>query len=138
MPGKGTDLAAHMARAFVEATAATGQSGLIFFIDLSSGFYTVIRELAMRLSSDPDDIDAILDGIEIPECWHDALRDMMGQPNKMDEHIPDHLAEVLADTHTTTWFCAEGREEVAQSLKGSRPGTALADLVFNMAFAPLR
>ena len=72
MPGKGTGLAAHVARSFVEATATTDPdtgkclSGLICFIDLRIGFYTIIRELAMRLASDPEEIDAVLESIEIP------------------------------------------------------------------------
>eukprot|EP00972_Heterocapsa_arctica_P035067 5164389-Heterocapsa_arctica.AAC.1 len=61
----------------------------------------------------------------------------MAEPSIIERSgIDPHLAALLSEAHTNTWFCVEGKAEVARSRKGSRPGCALADFVFNLGFAP--
>ena len=136
-PGKGTGIASLGVRAFLAATRACGVSSVALFLDLKSGFYTVVRELAMRLDTATDDYERVLDSIGIPWQLESSLLRLLERPPIVEEALRDpHLAALLSEAHTNTWFVVDGRSEAARAVKGSRPGCSLADLVFNVAFAP--
>ena len=44
--------------------------------------------------------------------------------------VPEHLCALLRETLSNTWFVTERRNTVYECLAGSRPGDALADIVF--------
>lgn len=137
VPGKGTSMAALLVRSFLALTSARGVSAMVAFVDLQSGFYAVVRELVLPLGTDPVEVEAVLDSMEIPLWSVDALRALLTEPAALEKHVPDpHLRALLAEAHCHTWFCVEGRAAVARGLKGSRPGTSLADAIFNLAYAP--
>ena len=137
LPHRGTDMAAHMVRAFLEHSRHVGRTAAVAYVDLWSGFYTVVRQLVMPIATTADDMAEVVDSLQVPRCCEDALRAMIAEPAVVEKHgLDPHLAAMLTEAHCGTWFCVEGREEVARSRKGTRPGCSLADLVFNLAFAP--
>ena len=64
--GKGTTLASLGVRGFVAATRACCVSSMALFVDLRSGFYTVVRELVVRLQSSGEDIERVIESISSP------------------------------------------------------------------------
>ena len=137
LPGRGADAAAHVVRAFLCEMKAEGATAAVTFIDLWSGFYTVVRQLVMRVETAEEDLTDIIGSLGVPRCFEDALRSLIAEPTITERlGLDPHLAAMLTEAHSCTWFCVEGRELVAQSRRGSRPGCALADLVFNLAFTP--
>jgi hypothetical protein len=137
LPMRGADLAAHTVRSFLVAAKARRCTAAILYVDLWSGFYTVVRQLVFRASADVADRDAILDGLSLPPECREALMALMAEPSMVDKvGLDPHLAALLAEAHEGTWLSVDGRAEVARTRRGSRPGCALADLVFNLAFAP--
>ena len=57
--GKGTTLASLGVRGFLAATRACRVSSMALLVDLKSGFYTVVREIVVRLQSSGDDIERV-------------------------------------------------------------------------------
>ena len=47
------------------------------------------------------------------------------------------LTAVLTDAHMDTWFRVQDANEVAATLKGTRPGDSLADLLFSILLSPV-
>ena len=135
--GKGTGLASLGVRGFLAATRSYRISALALFVDLKSGFYTVVRELVVKLQTSGDDIGRILDSVSAPAVLEGALLKMMAEPAIVERYLGDsHLGALLSEAHTNTWFVVDGRRDVARAVKGSRPGCCLADFVFNVGFAP--
>ena len=135
--GKGTTLASLGVRSFLAAARVCRVSAMALFVDLKSGFYTVVRELVVRLQSSGDDIERILGSISAPVQLEAALLRLMAEPSIVERHLGvGHLSALLSEAHTNTWFVVEGHLDVARAVKGSRPGCCLADFVFNVAFAP--
>ena len=110
---------------------------MALFVGLSSGFYTVVRELVVRLQSSGEDIERVIESISAPAQLESALLKLMAEPSMVERHLGDcHLSALLSEAHTNTWFVVEGQSDVARAVKGSRPGCCLAGFVFNVAFAP--
>ena len=136
-PGKGTMHASLGVRAFLAGTKSCRVGALALFVDLKSGFYTVVRELVMKLHTSADDFGRILASLGTPKRLEGALTELLAQPSIVERFVRDeHLAALLSEAHTDTWFVVDGRREVARAVKGSRPGCCFADFVFNVAFAP--
>ena len=135
--GKGITLASLGVRGFLAATRACRISSMALFVDFKSGFYTVVRELVVRLQTSGDDLDRVLESISAPVQLESALLRLMAEPSIVERHLGEgHLSALLSEAHTNTWFVVEGQLDVARAIKGSRPGCCLVDLVFNVAFAP--
>ena len=135
--GKGTTLAALGVRGFLAATRAARVSAMTLFVDLKSGFYTVVRELVCRLQTSADDLERVLESVSAPKQLEPALLALLAEPSIVEQYMGDsHLGALLSEAHTNTWFVVDGIRDVARAVKGSRPGCCLADFVFNVCFAP--
>ena len=135
--GKGTTLAPLGVCGFLAAARACRVSSMALFVDLKSGFYTVVREPVVRLQSSGEDIERVIESISAPAQLESALFKLMAEPSIVERHLGDcHLSALLSEAHTNTWFVVEGQSDVARAVKGSRPGCCLADFVFDVAFAP--
>ena len=112
------------------------------FLDLKAAFHHLLRELvfltsdgmtpeelAQTLDSQDFDIQAIVAKIE---ALHSEAR----------AAIPPGLRQFLHDIHHQTWFQLRDDHEQAhdqrtQTRRGSRPGSPLADIAFNMMMSGL-
>ena len=52
-------------------------------------------------------------------------------------HVHPLVRRAIADTQTATWHTPHESGKISQAMKVSRPGVALADLVFKIVFAML-
>ena len=110
-------MAAHVIRAHLEAAKSRGITGAVLCIDLWSGFYTMVRQLVMRVSADPEDWAEILGSLNIPRCCEDALTALIAEPSVVEKFgLDPRLAAMLAEAHTDMWFRVEGKAEVARKI----------------------
>ena len=58
--GKGATLASLGVRGFLAATRACRVISMALFVDLKGGFYTLVRELVVRLQTSGDDVERVL------------------------------------------------------------------------------
>eukprot|EP00972_Heterocapsa_arctica_P024785 3656153-Heterocapsa_arctica.AAC.1 len=72
-------MAAHVVRAFLSAAKCHRVTAAVLFVDLWSGFYTVIRQLIMRTDADEEEQRQIVESLEIPRCFEDALAALMAE-----------------------------------------------------------
>ena len=120
---------------FLAAAKVARVSSIALFVDLKSGFYTVVRELVLQLRSSGDDLERVLASISAPPALEQALLGMIGEPAIVERFVDDeHLRALLNEAHVNTWFVVDGLPEAARAVKGSRPGCCLADFVFNIVY----
>ena len=76
---------------------------MALFVDLKSGFYTVVRELVMRLRTSGDDLDRVLASLGTPKRLEGALAELLAQPSIVERYVRDeHLAALLSEAHSNT------------------------------------
>eukprot|EP00438_Fugacium_kawagutii_P028787 Skav211402 [mRNA] locus=scaffold1528:200522:205297:- [translate_table: standard] len=126
-----------MVRAVASLAQARGLSHSTLFIDLRSAFHFLIREQMFGYAA------------TLPGVLRDALSHLDIDPAEVEAAIPDlsqrlcHVARpllrrLLADAHQSTWFHLQGSEsQTWTTTRGSRPGSPIADLVFNSMISGL-
>lgn len=112
------------------------------FLDLRSAFHHLLRELVFLKSGG-------LKQSELHEIFDNQHFDIPSLTQKLEElcvngrdDIPDGLKQFLHDIHHQTWFQlrgndADGVESYTCTRRGSRPGSPLADIAFNLGMADL-
>ncbi|CAE7699183.1 unnamed protein product [Symbiodinium sp. CCMP2456] len=112
-----------------------GCSGAILFLDLASAYYGVVREtvLGSGLSDRPvEDIAASL-GLNSDDLQ--LLRHHVAtEPIFQTQQASPILEELAREMHSSTWFMLARDNSLVHTHRGTRPGGALADIVFNVLF----
>ena len=47
-------------------------------------------------------------------------------------NVPQHLHLYVSQSHASSWFSTQGLDTVARTLKGTKQGDPLGDIIFNM------
>ena len=97
--GKGATLASLGVRGFFAAAHACRVSSMALFVDLKSGFYTVVRELVVRLQASGGDLERVLESIGAPVQLESALPRLMAEPSIVERNLGEGHLSALA--HTT-------------------------------------
>ena len=60
-----------------------------------------------------------------PEVIHE-FKQLLAEPDALtDAGAHPHLQAVIADMHMETWFTIQGVEDVAHTMRGTKPGDTL-------------
>lgn len=119
-------------RSFCQLALAKKLSVATLYVDVRHAFHSLSREVAMGYrDSLPPQLAAHLrrEGFNVEHITEnivhasESFRDLTTQA----------LQRVLADQHQGTWFVLTGdrRQECHQTWRGSRPGSPLADIMYN-------
>jgi len=104
VPNRGTDFASHIITTTQRLTKKQGKSGACLFVDVIAAFDSTDRVITLNT----------------PGQTTDAL------------DAPFNSKQILKDSYNNTWISVQGMEPILSTSKGSRPGTPLADLSFNI------
>ena len=97
LPGRGTDLAAHSLRLFIEAAFHHKRSAGVLFVDLVSAFYTVVRELCMTLSTSDEDIAKLFSTLGLPpSAMHELAQKLQEMPILDEAGVDPHLRAIVS------------------------------------------
>ena len=109
------------------------------FVDLRSAFHHMLRELIFATSNTL--LQVTLEKILDPNHFDiDQLHsDLTQLCNTEIADIPPGLRQFLHDIHHHTWFRLplHGEEHCSHTQRGTRPGSPLADIGFNLMMADL-
>ena len=142
LPSQQTLTGIQILRLHGSVSKAAQLSTCTIFLDLRSAFHHLLRELVF-LTSDgltERDLEQIFnqEDFDIP-----ALASKIAEIISTNrEDIPPGLQRFLHDIHHQTWFqlreASDFRSgECTQTRRGSRPGSPLADIAFNLLMAEL-
>jgi hypothetical protein len=137
---RGTALASHTLRSFMDACRLMGYSIAIIFVDLSKAFDLIVRQLVLGWDASLETMEqkmGVLTSLGLPE-------DVAG---KIASYISDHgcvleqmgvdlsVIELIRSLHDRAWFQVRGGSAFLITKTGSRQGCKLGALVFNLLYA---
>ena len=126
--------ASHALRLFCSAAKGLGASTGILFLDVKAAYYRVIRQLVVE-GRGKESITRVMQYFDLGAT---ELQDLLAEINETPEgqfsNLTQHQELLLEELLSSTWFTAQHRSEVLESLAGSRPGDGMADLVFGFIF----
>ena len=119
---------AHCVRLFLAHRWRCKQPAAVLFADIESAYYATIRGMAMRK---PGTTSCSTADSATPGPMLQEVRDLLSDTTALTAEGLDPWAEAIAaELHSTTWMTICGDRTVLQTEKGTRPGSAYADLVF--------
>eukprot|EP00959_Pyramimonas_sp_CCMP1952_P265218 5546102-Pyramimonas_sp.AAC.1 len=133
--GHSTTQLIHLLTSYMQVSRKRGRNTIITFVDLSSAFYSTVRSLVLPAEGNSEDEEYIMNNHEMPLAMLPLYTFALSQPSALHElrHRP-HLLALLIEAHRCTHFSTRRDGLQARSRRGSRPGTSLADAVFNLSF----
>ena len=125
-------------RLWMHDAAVQHKSIALFFVDLKSAFYTVIKQfLAERPVSDAT-MKEVFRFVNLPQCAYDEFVHQLHDPCSVQKATKSTaVAEMVQATLAHTWICVPGGDTVYRPQTGSRPGDPAADLMFSFIVAKI-
>ena len=124
------------ARSFLVYAKKKGWSAALIFFDISSAFYSVIRELITGCSGDCFDLPAVARGLKLTEAELQGMAHVIACDPILGGGDSSQLLRGLAgDIHSATWFSLRNDSVIIRTRRGSRPGSPWADVLFGILFS---
>ena len=130
-PYQQTLYATQLLRAITRVHQCHGLSSGVMFVDVRAAFHSMLREmafgtheklpqvLAQRLDEEGFDV-AALQGRLKEECA------------QFQSTAPPSLTRLVCDAHCHTWYTLTQHDQCYRTHRGSRPGSPIADLAYNL------
>ena len=130
--------ASSLARAFLSGMGRRGISCSAYFVDVSSAYYRVVRELVVGMQTTDQEVIAILERFGLgPKEFHALREHLCTEPILAQYDVDDRDAAMLESLLECTWFTVGESSIVTRTRAGSRPGDTFADLVFAYVYSHL-
>jgi len=138
LPSQQTTSGIQMLRLHGRLGRARRISTAVIFVDLRSAFHHLLREFIFTEDSPLkfDELRTVLDPMDfnLEELAADLHQATLHRPSDM----PPALRQCLADVHRSTWFQLKSEgNETTETRRGTRPGSPLADIGFNLLMAKI-
>lgn len=133
--GQQTIFATLLLRCYTNFVAAKRLSCAIIFVDVRSAFHCLLRQHAFGTGVDlpPSLVQTLQDeGLDVGSLLHDVRKHAQAF-----ESAPACVARVMRDAHQDTWFVCPGSAQCFATERGSRPGSPIADLAYNVMMSSL-
>lgn len=110
--------------------AAKGLSIGVLFVDLSTAFHCLVREMVVGIA-DERKLQFVLDALH----WSDdpGSRLQLGRaiPCLLEQlGAPAYLIRLMQNIHDSTWTTINGKDYI-RTHRGTRPGSPIADVIFH-------
>ena len=129
--GKGTDMAHHILQAFQAKAQVDGVCSAIFFLDLHSAFYAVLRQFLFSEGWSDQVLCRLLQYLKIDPDQIDELR-RQSQKYDATKHFHSHGVAILRDIFNGANFQMRGVNRIGIPQRGTRPGDPVGDVCFNL------
>ncbi|CAE7897325.1 unnamed protein product, partial [Symbiodinium sp. KB8] len=121
---------------FADLEDGEGLSCAVMFLDLMSAYYGVIRETVMGSGLGDRPLSEIASSLSLTSEDLQLLRHYVScEPVLQSQDAGALLSELTREMHSSTWFILSQDDKVVNTHRGTRPGGALADIVFNVLFS---
>ena len=134
--GCSADMGHFLSRGFLHYSLVQGLSCAVLFLDLTSAYYGVIRETVMGAGLSDRSIEEMASSLSLTSEDLQLLRHYVScEPVLESQDASALLSELSREMHASTWFVLSQDRQLVHTHSGTRPGGALADIVFNVLFA---
>ena len=109
----------------------------VLFLDLTTAFHRLVREWVSGIHVPPD-LMSVLQSLEAEGLNAAEMCDRLHLPSLLERlKAPPSLIQLIQDIHASTWMMIGGPNNFAQTKRGTRPGSPLADCVFHILMADI-
>ena len=126
-----------LVRTFQEHMRERRISHALLFVDVQQAFYSLVRQLLLREESDIKDLVLLCETLKFS---HDHIA-LVLQTFEHEGVGLDSLSSTwksrLKDLCASTWFHVFGDSSPVRTLRGSKPGDPLADLLYGFVMASI-
>ena len=134
--GQQTLFATQLLRSHCLVTSRRHLSTATVFVDVRSAFHCLLREHAFGTRGTfPPRLLAILQSEELDV--HALAGSIPQHASRFLEHASPGLARAVQDAHQDTWYVLPNTDTCFATTRGSRPGSPLADIAFNILMSSL-
>jgi hypothetical protein len=128
--GQQTSFATHLLRTYCNLITQAKMSYGVLFFDVRAAFHSMLREHAFGGTGLPTRLCSVLDaaGLNVQQL----CRDIQVHCQRFEEHPNPCLQRAVRDAHCFTWYMVQGDPECHRTHRGSRPGSPLADIAYNI------
>ena len=131
--GCSTDVAHHLLHSHTAWARSANVSCATLFVDLQSAFYSVLRSSLFPGEFHDDSICYAMKQLGIlPEEWQEIKACIAA--DEATKGLGQQHEGILRDMFSGTHFMMQGLEGKTATMRGTRPGDPVADVLFNMAF----
>ncbi|CAE7641216.1 unnamed protein product [Symbiodinium sp. CCMP2456] len=122
-------------RAFLAYTRAAGQASSILFVDLAAAYYSVVRETILGADLGDRSVSSIAATLGLTDADLQVMQSHIAdQPVLCEQGSSSLFVELARELHSHTWFVLANDTTLVRTHRGTRPGGALADVIFNLLF----
>ena len=122
-------------RAFLEFTRRRAIPAAILFVDISSAYYAVVRELIIGSSLHSASIEDIASSLALTVDDLQALKGYVQEdPVLCGEDGGSILHQLTRELHSQTWFLMNQDDTLVETRRGTRPGSSIADVLYSLLF----
>eukprot|EP00435_Cladocopium_sp_Y103_P051905 s730_g16.t1 len=133
-PAQQVIFGSHAIRTFGVLCDSHDLSSAILFLDLSSAFHHLIREVVVG-SNDGYNLAPVLDVLTQSKHPADSFKHFGKLPGILEElGVSMPIVRLLRDMHFGTW-CSLHDKWLLRTHRGTRPGSPLADIIFHTLMA---
>ena len=130
--GQQTLFATQLLRSHCLVTSRCRLSTATVFVDVRSAFHCLLREHAFGTRDNfPPRLLAILQSEDLD------VHSLTASTSWFLQHAPPGLARAVQDAHQDTWYVLPNTDSCFATTRGSRPGSLLADIAFNILMSNL-
>ena len=133
LPHRGVDMATHTLRSFLGLAQRHHRSCAVFFLDVKSAYYRLLRSLAVGPTCSHEELAQVISTMGLPPDILEDLWQATTAPSALSATgCPKWLEKYGTAFHQHTWFILKNSKAVTETLRGTRPGDGFADLLFNL------
>ena len=124
-------------RAFGRVMDTLKLTSAVLFLDLATAFHRLVREWVSGVHV-PEDVMSVLQALEQEGLDVSEMCDRLHMPSLLEKlNAPPFLIRLIQDVHAGTWMTVGSRRRFANTKRGTRPGSPLADCVFHILMADI-
>ena len=124
-----------MSRNFLLYAKASGRSAALVFSDLAAAYYAVVREVITGAASSTDPLERVTASLGLSEGVLQEIQHLAFNDPILGGHdCSALLRSLMCELHTDTWFHLAADSTIVRTTRGTRPGSSIADVAFNLLF----
>ena len=128
--------AATLLKAIIVGAKKRKRSFSALFVDISSAFYRVVRELVINLSSTDQEVINILERFGLGPKHFEQLQRQLARPPILEQCECTQREQATVDAILSdTWYTVPFSNAITATSAGSRPGDTFADLIFSFVYS---
>ena len=106
----------------------------MIFLDVRNAFHCLLRPFGTDATF-PSALTDVLrkEGLDVA----DLVAQIQAHSSDFTSQVSPALARVAQDAHQSTWFVCPQAPDCFETARGSRPGSLLADLAYNILMSAL-